>query len=110
MADTPVRNPQEEADFEEDEEVVYTSKLVKDEKDDPPDTAVGVDPLEVAMPTDALPSQPSQPPSTSDPSQSAQPVSASTSAASRYPHSVTTAANIPLHHLNHLHLVAASLA
>ena len=49
------------------------------------------------MPTDALPSQPSQPPSTSDSSQPTQPVAASTSAASRYPHSVTTAANIPLH-------------
>ena len=84
---------QEEVDLDEDEEVVYTPKLVKDEED-PPNPQL--DPLEVAMPTDVLPSQPSQPPSASDPSQPTQPASASACAASLYPHSVTTAANIPL--------------
>ena len=95
MADTPVRNPQEEADFEEeDDNVVMSQPLVKEVKEEGNPSP---DQLEDTMPTDALPSQPSQPPSTSDPSQSTQPASASTSAASRYPHSVTTAANIPLH-------------
>ena len=57
---------QEEVDFDVDEEVVCAPKLVKDEED-PPNPQL--DPLEVAMPTDVLPSQP---PSASDPSQPTQ--------------------------------------
>ena len=78
MADAQVRDPQEEIDFEEEEEIVHPPKLVKDEEESHPQ------PLEVEMPTDDP-----QPPQSIPTTQS--------SAASLYPHSVTTAANIPLH-------------
>ena len=99
MADAPVRNPQEEADFDDEDDKVVNPpkpfvKEVNEEGNPPPDQT----PSKTSMPTDALPSQPSQPLSTSDPSQPQQSLSTTqSSAASLYPHSVTTAANIPLH-------------
>ena len=115
MADTPVRNPQEEADFEEeDDNVVMSQPLVKEVKEEGNPSP---DQLEDTMPHPTCSYPYLQRPSTTsfNDSRLISTYSTCSSLLQQVPLHVThiqslVAANIPLHHLNHLHLVAASLA